>query len=100
MKREDCKQYFLDETVRLMDGVLSYENICETIDAMNSERYTEMFFYFDHLENLKRKDDSIWIWYDEYLRRTDNIKTFAKRRRGYVERYLIESLELSEDYFG
>ncbi|MBQ4096030.1 MAG: CotH kinase family protein [Oscillospiraceae bacterium] len=100
MKREDCKQYFLDEMVRLMDGVLSYENICETIDSMNSERYTEMFFYFDHLENLKRKDDSIWIWYDEYLRRTDNIKTFAKRRRGYVERYLIESLELSEDYFG
>lgn len=99
MKREDCKKYFLDEMIRLMDDVLSEENICATIDEMNSERYSEMRYYFDHLEGLKQSDSSIWIWYDESVRRTDNIKTFAKRRRTYVERFLKASLELPDYYF-
>lgn len=99
MKRDDCKKYFMDEMVRLMDGVFSHDNVCKTIDDMNSERYSEMLLYFDHLENLKKSDDSIWIWYDEYQRRTQNIKDFVKYRRGYIEEYLIEAFELSEDYF-
>lgn len=99
MKRDDCKQYFLDEMVRLMDGALSYENVSETLDTMNAERYNEMKFYFTHLEGMKSSDQSIWIWYDEHLKRTENIRSFANRRRGYMERFLKSELGLPDDYF-
>lgn len=99
MNREDCKQYFLDEMERLMDGALSYENMSNTLDTMNAERYNEMQFYFKHLEGMKSSDSSIWIWYDEYLKRTENIRSFANRRRVYMERFLKSELGLPDDYF-
>lgn len=91
MKRDDCRQYFLDETERLMNDVLSEENIISTLDEMNAERENEMKYFYEHLESMKSYDESIWSWYDEYLNRVENIRKFARARAGYMERYLEES---------
>ncbi len=90
MQREDCRQYFLDELDRLMNDVLSADNIEKVLDEMLAEREGEMQYYFNHLEEMKKTDDSIWIWYEEYLKRTDNIRKFAKERKKYMEKYLKE----------
>ncbi len=99
MARQDCREYFLAKITELMNGVLSSENISQTLESMNKERYSEMQKYYSHLENLKRKDDSIWSWYDNYLKQTEMVRSFAKSRAGYVKKYLISQFELPEDYF-
>ena len=90
MQREDCRQFFLDEMDRLMNGTLSEKNINAVLDSMLAERESEMIYFFEHLEELKRTDDTIWIWYEGYLERTDNIRKFAKERKAYMEKYLQE----------
>ncbi len=96
MQREECCEAFLSEMQRLMDDTLSETNICEVIDRMNKERFMEMRRYFDHLEALKKSDSSIWIWYNEYQERTQNIKNFAAERRTYMERFLAEAFSAAE----
>lgn len=92
MKREDCKQYFLDEINAIMTGPLWSVNVERTLDEMNAERAQEMVYYFEHLESMKETDDSIWIWYEEYEKRTQNIKKFAKERKDYMLKFLKEEL--------
>lgn len=90
MQREDCREYFLEEMDRLMTGTLSADNIVNTLDDMLADREQEMVYFFEHLEERKETDSSIWIWYDHYLERTDNIRRFANERREYMEKYLKE----------
>lgn len=98
MQREDCRTYFFDELHRLMENVLSADHIGEVLDAMNAERFMEMRRYFDHLEKLKKTDHDIWIWYEEYQERTNNIRKFAKARAEYMEKFLAEAFsEPSEE---
>ena len=92
MKREDCKRYFLSEIERLMEGVLSAENVSRTLDEMNAERQQEMVYFFEHLESMKETDDSIWIWYEEYQKRTENVKKFAEKRKDYIQKFLKKEL--------
>lgn len=99
MARDDCREYFLSEIKRLMNDVLSSENIIQTLDDMNFERYSEMQIYYKHLEEMKQTDSSIWSWYDNYLSQTEMIKSFAKSRAKNMKKFLIGQFELSEDYF-
>ncbi|MBQ6696025.1 MAG: CotH kinase family protein [Lachnospiraceae bacterium] len=88
MKRADCRQYFLDEINAIMTGPMWSVNVERTLDSMNAERQQEMVYFFEHLEAMKKTDDSIWIWYDEYERRTDNIRKFAAQRSGHMKKFL------------
>lgn len=90
MQREDCRQFFLDEVDRLLTGTLSEENINAMLDSMLAEREKEMGYFFEHLEELKKTDDTIWIWYEGYLERTEGIRKFAGERKKYMEKYLQE----------
>lgn len=90
MEREDCREYFLAEMRRIMTGPMWNKNVNQTIDNMNEERAMEMIYFFEYLEELKKTEDSIWIWYDEYLERIDRIKSFAKNRKSYMEKFLEE----------
>lgn len=90
MEREDCREYFLEEMQRIMTGPWWEKNVAQTLDNMNAEREQEMKYFFEHLEERKKTDDSIWIWYEEYLKRTDNIKKFAQKRKSYMENFLEE----------
>lgn len=92
MKREDCRTYFRSEMERLMNGVLSAENILATIDEMSSERFFEMRYYYEHLENLKKENDDIWTWYENLAEQTNLIRRFAEKRNDYLERFLDDAL--------
>ncbi len=99
MERGDCKEYFLSKVKELLNGVLTADNIIQTLDDMNSERYKEMQIYYKHLESMKKSDPSIWSWYDEYLARTENIRIFARDRRDYIVKYLTQQFDLPDGYF-
>ncbi|MBR6419234.1 MAG: CotH kinase family protein [Oscillospiraceae bacterium] len=92
MQRGECREAFRAEITRLMEGALSAEHIRETLDAMNSARFTEMRRYFDNLEERKKEDKDIWIWYEEYQNRTNNIRKFADSRAEYMQKFLNASL--------
>ncbi len=96
-EREDCRAYFISEMNRLMNGVLSADSLGETLDTMISERYMEMLRYFDYLEELKKTDDSIWIWYNEYQNRVNNIRNFANERASYMQDYLDAAFPSAAD---
>ncbi len=99
LARADCKEYFLAKVKELLNGALSEENIIQTLDDMNNERYSEMQVYYKHLEEMKKTDSTIWSWYDEYLNRTENIRKFARSRRGYIVKYLTQQFDLPDGYF-
>lgn len=92
LKREDCRQYFIDKMLEYMNGALSYENVCEVLDEMCAERDTELNYYYEYLNTLKDT-------YQIYARpaRTElhlnRIRTFAEQRPVYMTQYL-------EDFFG
>jgi len=96
MQRDDCKQAFLDEMQRLMDGVLSPEHMGETLDRMNTERYFEMIRYFTHLEEMKKTDSSIWIWYQGFLDQQKIIRSFIEDRPAYMTKFLDEAFSADE----
>ncbi len=96
MKREDCKEYFLEEIQHIMTGPLWERNVDLTLDNMNAERQQEMVYFFEYLEALKETDDTIWIWYEEYLKRIDVIKKFAEERKAYMLEFLKEEFKLSD----
>lgn len=99
MKREDCREYFLKEITRLMNGVLSFDNIKKTLEEMNFERSSEMRVYYKHLEEMKRTDRNIWSWYQDHLQRMENIRIFASKRAENMQRFLKNQFDLSDDYF-
>lgn len=96
MEREDCREYFIAEMKRIMTGPMWEKNVDLTIDNMQAERDREMVYFFEHLEEMKETDDSIWIWYDEYLKRVENIKKFAQKRKAYMLQFLKEEFHLSD----
>ena len=96
MQRDDCKQAFLDEMQRLMEGVLSPEHMGETLDRMNTERYFEMIRYFTHLEEMKKTDSSIWIWYQGFLDQQKIIRSFIEDRPAYMTKFLDEAFSADE----
>ena len=94
LKREDCKQYFINNMLDYMNGALSYENVCTVLDEMCAERDTELAYYFEHFNALK--EDGVPDLYARPARteqHIERIKSFAAQRPEYMTRYL-------EDFFG
>lgn len=98
LKREDCKQFFLDTMVRFRDGVMTYENICEVVDAMCLERDTELAYYMEHLQELKNVVEDVYATPQNTKNSVQKIKDFAELRGAYVTTYLeaFFQVELSE----
>lgn len=93
LKREDCRSFFIDKMIEYRDGVLSYESICETLDAMCAERDAELSYYFEHLDSLKNTAEDIYAKPGTTKNHIQKIKDFAKFRGEYITKYL-------EEYFG
>lgn len=88
LKREDCKQYFIDKMLEYMNGALSYDNVCKVLDKMCAERDTELAYYYQHLASLKNVSATP-VTLERHLLR---IRSFAKERPAYMLGYL-------EDFF-
>lgn len=92
MVREECRTYFRAEMERLMNGVLSSENILATLDEMSSERFFEMRYYYEHLESMKDENEDIWTWYDNLTEQTNLLRSFVKQRNDYLQQFLDDAL--------
>lgn len=92
LKREDCRDYFIDRMLKYMNDLMSYETVCTILDEMLAERDTELAYYFQHLTTLK---DTYKIYSTPSRTEThlNKIRTFAEQRPEYMTKYL-------EDYFG
>jgi len=94
MKRQDCREFFVNYSKELMSTVYAYDNVNELLVKMDHSRYEELHgYYYDYLLALRKAGDhAIWTapkWYDHYM---EQIRTFTKERPSYAETYLNEIL--------
>lgn len=92
LKREDCKQYFIQKILEYMHGALSYDSVCTVLDKMCTERDTELTYYYEHLNTLKGEFE-IYARPERTNQHIERIRSFAKQRPAYMTRYL-------EEFFG
>ena len=94
LKREDCKQYFIDKMLEYMNVSFSYEAVCNMLDIMCAERDTELAYYFEHLNTLKEAGvPDVYGRASRTEQHIERIRSFAKQRPGYMKKYL-------ESFFG
>jgi hypothetical protein len=94
LKRDDCKQYFINKMLEYMNGALSYENICSVLDEMCAERDTELAYYLEHLNTLKKNGvPEIYASASRTEEHIKRIRSFAEQRPIYMTQYL-------ENFFG
>lgn len=95
MKREDCRQQFILYLCDMMNGALSYENVCRTLDAMHQERENEMVAYIkESEENVALTNIS-----DYYTNmQMDCIKAWAKVTPPDLRSHLQELWNLGDQY--
>ncbi len=94
LKREDCKQYFINKMLEYMNGALSYENICAVLDKMCAERDAELTIFLNHLNTLKENGTpEIYARASRTEQHIERIRSFAEQRPVYMTQYL-------EDFFG
>ena len=94
LKRNDCKQYFIDKMLFYMNDALSYENVCKVLDKLCAERDTELAYYFEHFNKLKENGvPDLYARPERTELHIERIRSFAKQRPEYMTRYL-------EDFFG
>lgn len=88
MKREDCRQYFVNYTCDLINDALSSQHVAAVVDEMHASRYGELYHM---LENTDIQKNSIWTWEDpnnlciDFVdAQIEEIKDFANNRPGAV----------------
>lgn len=90
LKREDCKQYFIQKMLDYMNGALSYDNVCKVLNEMCAGRDTELAYYYQHLDSLKSKYDTLYASVGTLERNLALIRSFARERPVYMLGYLEE----------
>ncbi len=95
MKRESCRDFFVQFSLELANGALSKDNFSKKLDAMNEERETEMKYFFEYIEILKAKGAE-GIWTGSYLfdGYTNEIKSFAKQRKNYSRVFMEKNFDI------
>ncbi len=108
MKREECRELFTSFTLELADGALSADSICGTLDSMNKERETEMKYFFEYIDELRKleeewkakkggKNTNIWTNGYLYYGYTEDIKKFAKQRKNFSQEYIERNFNITTD---
>ncbi len=93
MNRQDCRDYFSAKINELATGVLSNENINDTLSKMNSSRYFEQQYYYKHIANLRDAGyGDMWSHAEHYNGYVQLIKDFAASRANYILQYTEEAL--------
>lgn len=93
LKREDCRDYFINCMISYMNDTMSYDTVCTILDGMLAERDTELAYYFDYLNTLKGKEDySIYSSPSRTETHINKIRIFAEHRPA-------EMIQMLEDYF-
>lgn len=59
MKREDCRQYFVNYTCDLINDAMSGENVSALTDEMHASRYKELYHMLEETDIMA---EFIWTW--------------------------------------
>lgn len=94
LKRQDCREFFVEYSKELMNTVYTYDCVNELLVEMDNARYAELHgYYYPYLASLRKAGDTdIWTnatWYEHYM---EQIRTFTLERPAYAEKYLNEIL--------
>lgn len=104
MKREDCRNYFINYSCDLMNGVMRIENVSPLLAEKHGERSAELRYM---LEETDIQKDSLWFWEGEYMEEYSNVETeyseiiqFVDGRGGtvLVDMILSFGLEFEQAY--
>ena len=100
MKREDCRQYFINYTCDLMNGAMSAENMTETLQEMHASRQRELYYM---LEEAGMPEEAIWNWesaprnYETVETNYNKIIEFAATRPSIVLNDIINQFNESQE---
>ena len=93
MERDDCRQYFIDYTLELMNGAFSEENMLSMLQVMNDGRAEAMERFISYIESLRRQGASgMWAGSEHQEDQLDKIKKFIAQRAEYSLKYLRQDL--------
>lgn len=98
LKRPDCKNYFVQEILRLMNGVLTPENVEITLSNIAAQRQKDIGRYLTYMDHLSPNIFGL-TWAEVYGARMEQYVAFAEQRPAYMKQFLIEELDLPADYF-
>lgn len=93
MKRDDCRTAFTEKVKELMATTLSSESVNDTVDELRDLRTKEMCRYFDHLEELKMHDGSVWTNYGDYSKQLRRIRRFFESRKENLEKFMAKAFD-------
>ncbi|MCQ2537077.1 MAG: CotH kinase family protein [Lachnospiraceae bacterium] len=86
MKRDECKNYFINKIYELESTVMSLDNVNEKLDELLAMRDGEMEYYINHLRTLK--DAGIWCNMNSVKNDVETIRTFISRRPEFINKYI------------
>lgn len=91
LKREDCRQYFIDRMNFYSTEALSPKTTSAMLNQLISEREAELKLFIQHLETLK---GTAVIYASEAAvkKHEEKIRTFFEKRPEYIYKYLKENL--------
>ncbi|MCR5830395.1 MAG: CotH kinase family protein [Lachnospiraceae bacterium] len=93
MEREDCKEYFKNKTIEFFEGALSKDSIIESYNMLHESRSTELDYYYDHIDQLRKKGDfSLWCNPGSYYDSEAQLIAFAENRKEYALKYIERDL--------
>ena len=92
LKREDCRQYFLDRMDFYMEEEVTPEQVNAVLDELIAECGGEIPYYYQYLEELKKTESTIWTSLGHREKSIATIRLFTKLRPEYMRKQLAELL--------
>ena len=92
MEREDARDYFISEILRLSKGPLTSASVKKELKDIAEERETEFKRFDVYLDQPRKKDRSIFFRLANYDAEEKRIRDFAKYRASYLQNHLKECL--------
>ncbi len=93
MKRDECRQYFIDYIRQLMKGAFSRENMLKMLEVMNAGRAEAMEKHIKYIESLRRQGKpGMWAGAEHQEEQISKITKFIGERADYLEKYLKSEL--------
>lgn len=100
MKRQDCRDYYINYTCDLMNGAFSLERVSEKLSEMCAEREAELFYMLEEttiMEGSWGWEEDISTHYDNVEKSYATIRNFAEERPLQVLNDIIECLKMEAE---
>lgn len=85
MEREECRNYFISQVLKLRNGSFSAENVDAVLDELNVSRWNELEYMMEQTDILK---GSLWESDDNNIdnvrEELEEIRAFAEERMDFV----------------